>query len=720
MKGGSVNYQLVYTDKFNACVADFRQQDSRYLAELMQVLTELSMRPFGNPKLQSHPMKGVRGEKRFISYVGGSKGRRLIWSRFGRSLVLLLFGEHDVEQRAERLDIVHEPVSQALTIIERTQEVSVSLADAPTDDPPGQLFMAWTDTELHELGFELHEVPVLRRLDTEDELLGLALSESSFELAYNLLAYQDPEGPSAKRADARGIVAVEQATRELRVEEHQVEAAVSSPQARKHFLPVSTVELQELLAAPVEDWMIFLHPDQAALTQRSFSGPARVRGGAGTGKTVVGLHRARHLAAVEGGQVLFTTFVRNLPPVYAKLFERLTDGAIPNVEFSNLHKVAYRLVAQVDGAPPLNPQAADAAFAAAWTTVAERGSELKAAGLTRSYLREELDWVIKGRGLADPDRYLELARTGRGTPLGAPARTEAWKLYEEYQQQLNRRATVDFNDVINRAIELLILGRAESPYRSVIVDEAQDLTEMGLRFAHLLAGGDRSDGLVLLGDGQQSVYPGGVNLAQVGINVRGRSTLLKINYRNPQRVLELANRLLHGQDVDDLETTAGDDERDETAAVREGDDPVVQSFDSVEDHDVELLARLEDLAGRTDTGIGDVAILVPTNRLAKHYESLAQSLGLRAQNLSKYEGVPTEAVKVGTYQRGKGLEFKQVLLPRLDAEGIGQEPRPGEDQATHAERLAMIRRQAYVAITRARDGVWIGSVGSAQLLADPH
>lgn len=711
-----MSYQLVYTDRFNACIAEFRQQDARYLAELMEALTELATRPFGNPKLQSHPMKGVGGEKRFISYVGGPKGRRLIWSRFGRSLVLLLFGEHDVEDRAERLEIVREPASDALTIIERTAAASDTAAVKVADNgEPGQLFMAWTDAELRELGFGEHEVPVLRRLDTEDELFSLQLADSSFELAYNLLAYQDPTGAAAERADSEGVAAVERTTQELRAAELEVEAAVTSPSGRKHFLPVSAAELQELLAAPVEDWMIFLHPDQAALTQRPFSGPARVRGGAGTGKTVVGLHRARNLAQTYGEPVLFTTYVRNLPPVFEQLFARLTDGAGSNVEFSNLHKVAYRIVAQTEGAPSIDTQAIDAAFAAAWSAVAERGSELKAAGLTRAYLREELDWVIKGRGLADLDRYLELARTGRGTALAAPARREAWQLYEEYQRQLARRKIVDFNDVINRAIELLILGRTSTPYRSVIVDEAQDLTEMGLRFAFQLAGGDRRDGLFLLGDGQQSVYPGGVNLGQLGIDVRGRSTLLKVNYRNPRRVLELANQLLGGRNVEDLDATAGDDERKATATVRDGDEPVVRSFDSVEDHDADLLVRLEQLTERADTSIGDIAILVPTNRLAKHYESLLQGMDLRAQNLSKYEGIPTEAVKIGTYQRGKGLEFKQVLLPRLDSDGLNEQPRPGEDDATHAERVELLRRQIYVAITRARDGVWIGSVGDSPL-----
>jgi hypothetical protein len=704
-----VSYSIVYTDRFNACIAEYSKRDPRYLAELMETVAELSRRPFGNPSLQTHGMKALKGEKRFISYVGGSKGRRLIWSRFNRAIVLLLYGEHDVEEQAERLVITHEGHDGGLTITERAEVAATAGGHQPAAaDDPGQLFVAWTDAELQALGFADHEIPVLRKLDTDDELLDLGLSDSSFELAYNLLAYQDPLGPASARADEAQQATIAEQTRELRAAEREREREVTAPSARKHFLPVSDEELHELLAAPVEDWMIFLHPDQAELVARSFSGPARVRGAAGTGKTVVGLHRARHLARKYGDKVLFTTYVTNLPPVFGALYQRLTDGDGGQVEFTNLHKVAHRLVSSVDGRLELNPDAVDSAFAAACSAAAVPGGALRQLGLTRGYLREEIDWVIKGRGLVALDDYLALARTGRGTALPAPARTEAWALYEEYQRQLSRRKLLDFNDVINRAIELLVLGRVTTPYRAVVIDEAQDLTQMGLQLAFALAGGGRPDGLFILGDGQQSVYPGGVNLLQAGIDVRGRSTMLRVNYRNPRPVADFARRLTDAADFDDFGDEPPGDMLPEV--VRDGEAPELGGFDSTDAHDAALLARIEELAGRDDTGAGDIAVLVPTNRLAKHYESLISEMGLRTQKLVKYEGIPNDAVKVGTYQRGKGLEFKRVFVPRLDSEGIDDARRQGEDDPTHAERLERLRRQVYVAITRARDGVWLGWV----------
>ncbi len=157
--------------------------------------------------------------------------------------------------------------------------------------------MAWTDGELREFGFAEHEVPVLRRLDTQEELLDLDMADESFELAFNLLAYQDPEGPARSAPPMPVGKPSRRRSQELRPEEVERERHIEEPpRAASTSCPLSEESLKELLAAPVEDWMVFLHPDQAGLVEQTFSGPARVRGAAGTGKTVVGLHRARHLA----------------------------------------------------------------------------------------------------------------------------------------------------------------------------------------------------------------------------------------------------------------------------------------------------------------------------------------------------------------------------------------------------------------------------------------
>jgi hypothetical protein len=710
-----MSYAFVQSDRFLGCIRDFQQRDPRYLAELWETVIELGRQPFGNPILQTHRMQGVSGEKRFITDVGGRKGRRLIWSQFNRTFVLLLFGEHDVvERQGERLELVEDPETGGIEIVERTVVDDGVGAAAPAASPaaePGQLFMAWTDAELAGFGFLDHEVPILRRLDHEDELLELTMRDEAMETAVNLVAYQNPDGKAADQVPATRRREFEKQTRSVvEDQELELERKVASPRSRKHFTPTTVEALKEVMAKPIEDWMIFLHPDQAKLTQRPFSGPARVRGAAGTGKTVVALHRAKHLAETYGEKVLFTTYVTNLPKVFGQLFTRLAPELEGQVEFVNLHAWAYRFVKKHGSPFQVDTQQAYSAYNEAYKRIAAKEPDLE--GLGWHYLREELDWVIKGRGLASFDDYLTLARTGRGTPLPERVRKQVWALYEEYERQLQRRRIVDFNDLLLKALELLRNGRATSPYRAVVIDEAQDLTETGLRLAYELAGRDESDGLFMVGDGQQSVYPGGFSLSHLGIDVRGRSSLLKVNYRNTRAILAAARGVVGQHPFDDGEDAL--DRRDvgeEVTVLRDGTTPSFVGFANEDDHDTELVAAIAKVSEDSEVGPGDIAVLVPTNALVKRYASLIQSLGLRTQKLEQYEGVPNEQVKVGTFQRGKGLEFKHVFLPRLDADGLHEERRQGEDEAAHAERMELVRRQIFVAMTRARDGLWGGWVG---------
>jgi hypothetical protein len=710
-----MSYAFVQSDRFLGCIRDFQQRDPRYLAELWETVIELGRQPFGNPILQTHRMQGVPGEKRFITDVGGRKGRRLIWSQFNRTFVLLLFGEHDVvERQGERLELVEDPETGGIEIVERTVVEDGVGAGAPAALPaaePGQLFMAWTDAELAGFGFLDHEVPILRRLDHEDELLELTMRDEAMETAVNLVAYQNPDGKAADQVPATRRREFEKQTRSVvDDEELELERKVASPRSRKHFAPTSVEALKEVMAKPIEDWMIFLHPDQAKLTQRPFSGPARVRGAAGTGKTVVALHRAKHLAETYGEKVLFTTYVTNLPKVFGQLFTRLAPELEGQVEFVNLHAWAYRFVKKHGSPFQVDTQQTYSAYNEAYRRIAAKEPDLD--GLGWHYLREELDWVIKGRGLASFDDYLSLARTGRGTPLPERVRRQVWALYEEYERQLQRRRIVDFNDLLLKALNLLRNGRVTSPYRAVVIDEAQDLTETGLRLAYELAGQDERDGLFMVGDGQQSVYPGGFSLSHLGIDVRGRSSLLKVNYRNTRAILDAARGVVGQHPFDDGEDAL--DRRDvgeEVTVLRDGTAPSFGGFASEDGHDTELVAAIAKVSEDPEVGPGDIAVLVPTNAMVKRYASLIQNLGFRTQKLEQYEGVPNEQVKVGTFQRGKGLEFKHVFLPRLDADGLHEERRNGEDETAHAERMELLRRQVFVAMTRARDGLWGGWVG---------
>lgn len=704
-------YQYLFTPTYTDCLTAFAQNPQVSVA-LMEALGRLAADPFDRTVLRTHRVKGAQG-KTFSSRVGGG-GHRLIWRLVNRSIVLLLFGEHDpVYQRAERLRLEIDTSEDVIRVFDRD----------PSDDAPtpytrrrtleGRLFMAWTDAELSASGFEADTIAVLRTLDTEQQLLELErrLGEETFERAYNLVAHGNAEGRVEDRsallaAEERGQydAGPDQAEQEL-------ERRLHAPAARAEFVPVGPDALAEVLGRPIEDWMVFLHPDQVRLAERSFSGPARVRGGAGTGKTVVALHRARHLAARDEGTVLFTTYVRNLPTVFASLFARLAPELADRVEFINLHRWAYQYVRAGDTEFDLDQPKVDAAFAGAWSAVAAPGSYLADHGYPRAYYREELDWVIKGRDLRDLDSYLALERTGRGTPLNARHRAAVWELFEDYEGNLRSQRVIDFNDLLVLALQQALQRSGEQRYRAVIVDEAQDLTEVGVRLLHALVG-DRPDGLLLVGDDAQSVYPGGYSLKEIGIDVVGRAGLLRVNYRNTAAILDAATALAGGDGRSAPPGPAGAP----VECLRTGRPIRLRVFPSIDDHDEDLALTLAEAAAQPAVDLGDLAVLLPTNKLAAEYRQRIADLGHRTLDLAKYDGTPTAAVKVGTYQRAKGLEFKQVFLPRLEPATLGERRRFNEDEQSHAERLALLRRQLFVATTRARDDVWLASAGEPSTL----
>ncbi len=231
--------------------------------------------------------------------------------------------------------------------------------------------------------------------------------------------------------------------------------------------------LDGVLEAPIEDWMAFLDPAQAKLVRRNFNGPARIRGAAGTGKTVVGLHRAAYLARATGGRVLFTTYIRTLPAVLESLLERLAPDMVGRVDFVNVHAFANRLLKERGVTFTIDTLEAQRAFSDAWNVISA-SSPLKAARFTRRYWEDEIAYVIKGRGLTHFDEYADLARVGRKHALPVEVRQAVWDLYEAYSANLRRRGVCDFEDTVllaRDALRALPLDR----YDAVIVDEAQDL-----------------------------------------------------------------------------------------------------------------------------------------------------------------------------------------------------------------------------------------------------
>ncbi|MCS6524235.1 3'-5' exonuclease [Curtobacterium citreum] len=460
--------------------------------------------------------------------------------------------------------------------------------------------------------------------------------------------------------------------------------------------------LDGVLEAPIEEWMAFLDPAQAKLVRRSFNGPARIRGAAGTGKTVVGLHRAAYLARATGSRVLFTTYIATLPAVLESLLARLAPDMVSRVDFMGVHAFSKRLLDERGIAYRVPGREARLAFDDAWNAI-RASSPLRSARFTRRYWEDEVKHVIKGRGLTRFEEYADLSRVGRKHALPLETRQAVWDLYEAYATGLRKRGGTDWEDVVLMARDAL-RERPLDRYGAVIVDEAQDLSCAMVSMLHTLVG-DRQDGLTLIGDGQQTIYPGGYTLSELGISLAGRGVVLDLNHRNTAEVLEFAKQMVADDQFVDIEGVDGVGDA-VSAVTRSGSVPTVHRATSAGDHDAAMVARIRQVLRLVGTGHGDVGVLTATNQHADEVSAALRAAGLPVVSLQRYDGRTVDAVKVGTIKRAKGLEFKQVLLAhvreRLLAEQTGQ---PSE---ADRERRELDRRELYVGMTRARDGLWVG------------
>lgn len=485
--------------------------------------------------------------------------------------------------------------------------------------------------------------------------------------------------------------------------------ALAPPPAASQSALLSEAEIQDalldgIMANPIEDWMSFLHPDQAKLVRRSFNGPARIRGAAGTGKTVVGLHRAAYLARARPGQVLVTTFVRTLPAVMKQNLQRLAPDVVDRVEFTGVHQFARRILTDRGVAVRLDPKRADAMFHTCWDRL-PADSLLKKASAEPAYWKEEIDYVLKGRGISQWARYADLTRTGRRRALSVDQRRAVWDLYSAYNSELRETGIHDYSDVILLA-EAELRRPLDEPYSAVIVDEAQDLSCAMIRMLHSLVG-DAPDGLTLIGDGQQSIYPGGYTLAEAGISLAGRGVVMDVNYRNTKQILDFATRMVAEDEFADIEGAVARGDAPNFIA-RHGPEPIVQRCTSWGDREERMIERARSVLREVGTGMGDVGVLCISRAGADRAAKAFKKVGAPIVMLDKYDGGQVDAIKIGTIKRAKGLEFKQVLLPDVRRDHLGDDAAP--DDGAERERWERLRRELYVAMTRARDGLWVGVV----------
>ena len=454
-----------------------------------------------------------------------------------------------------------------------------------------------------------------------------------------------------------------------------------------------------MLNAPLERWRVFLHPSQRRLVERDWNGPARVLGAAGTGKTVVAMHRARWLARnLPGrGRILFTTFTRNLaadiehnlgaickPEELARIDVWNLDRWV--VRFLRGRRYEFRIVFGRDDR--------------AW----QRALDLKSPelDLADGFYDDEWEQVVQAHGVTSRDEYLRVSRVGRGSRLNRAARGKAWRVFEEYRTQLAERGLKEVDDAYRDAAVLLQKDPALD-YAAVIVDEGQDMGAQAYRLLRAVVPAGPND-VFVVGDGHQRIYGRNkVVLGRCGIDVRGRSRKLRLNYRTTEETRRWAARLLASRAIDDLDG-GSDDDKGITSLTR-GPEPLLRHFQNRDEQSAFIVNYLQQIQAE-DSSLRGVCVVARTKRERDAIAATLGEHGLAHVGLEAgaVDSAEKEGVRLATMHRVKGLEFDRVVMASINADLV---PLPAaidargdavERESAETEERALV----YVAATRAK------------------
>jgi superfamily I DNA/RNA helicase len=470
-------------------------------------------------------------------------------------------------------------------------------------------------------------------------------------------------------------------------------------------------ELRDMMARPLALWRIFLHHSQAGIAYRpTFNGPARVTGGPGTGKTVVAMHRANHLASQLGDRtgkpILFTTYTANLAEAIERDLRELGGAEVLDVvEVTNIDKVANRIVRETEGNQP--GVIFGSGLDELWASVADEfGTDL-----SPEFLASEWEQVILAQECRSRDEYFKVSRTGRGVALDRRGRANVWAVVEAMSQRLIDMKKRTFFQLADDAAGH-VARRTVRPYQHVIIDEAQDLHETQWRLVRSLVEETQND-LFIVGDSHQRIYDRRASLSKVGINIAGRSHKLRINYRTTHEILLWALAILGEATYDDLDEGTESHDFSSYHSFLHGPQPRMSGHDTRRAEFDQLVTQLDEWI---KAGVREDDIVV-TARTANSFEAIDAHLnqaGIPSTRMGP-GGPSGQGVRIGTMHRLKGTEFRCVAVLDVDDETvplIAELTDANADKVQHS--IDLIREQCllYVACTRAREDLWVGWSGA--------
>ncbi len=486
--------------------------------------------------------------------------------------------------------------------------------------------------------------------------------------------------------------------------------ALDAPATLKSFVVVEGEdELRRIMAEPLEKWRVFLHPTQRKIVQKEYSGSARVLGGAGTGKTVVAMHRAKHLASMCEGQqrILMTTFTANLAAdIRENLRKICTLEELRKIEVIHLDAWVNQFLRESGFSAQIGY---DDAIDPLWEkAILMTNNDLP---FDISFYEEEWNRIAVAQEALTLEKYVKATRNGRGTRLDRKKRMQVWKVFENYQNLMKENQIRDINTAMYECTKLLQSAGRRSKYISIIIDEGQDFSDNAYRLIRALAGEEHPNDIFIVGDSHQRIYRNHPTLSKCGINVRGRSSILKINYRTTEEIRKHAFALLNGISFDDLDEDF--DLGDKCQSLTHGEKPVVENFNNANDEFDFIFDEVKKLK-ENGVALTDICVVARTKKLVDDYIALFTRVGIRSYAIkrNKVDDRSFDGLRVTTMHRVKGLEFKYVFIAAVNNRII---PLPSAinktDAVSEAESITSEKCLLYVAMTRAQKGVYITSYG---------
>lgn len=616
---------------------------------------------------------------------------------------LLFVGTHEAAYNwGIRKKLVWNNHTQACQIVTMQQTTETILNTSSYEPQESFPFTNIPEENMLKIGVPQELVAQVMQIKSLDDLDPLEefLPSDAYENIFNLLDGEDIDNIIAEIVEGQA-----------KADEDQL---LSNNNKRRFVELTDDEDLQRILDNDMDKWQLFLHPSQQKLVDADYKGTMKVSGGAGTGKTVAALHRLKHLCENPDAKVLFTTYTLTLKENLDELIKKM-DICRSRCTLNNIDQVLIETARQYkvkEGYKVLD-YSGDEESLKLWREVLET----EVTEFDEKFLYDEYIDVIVYFGNTDAKSYMMQQRVGRTKALSRKQRLEIWKLVEKYVALKQERKVVDRLELFNETTKYLNDNNVR-PYTNVIADEFQDFSNPELKFLRALVAEGCND-LFLTGDPMQRIYSGRkINFGAAGINVRGvRSKRLKINYRTTEPIKKVAVGVIKGQAYDDMDGGT-ESIKGYVSLIHDGEKPEYRIVGNASEEVCQIVEWLEECK-QNNIALKDICVAAPSMGLMKEFQTRLHT-----------DGIPYKVLK-GTTRQGsqdglslctlhslKGLEFKVVILMDINERNMPSKetdtyPFTGMDALDKKEYLSAKRSLLYVAITRARQLVFIVGFGEA-------